>query len=127
MRDGKLSFLLATPVACAAIILLAAAAPDDGSIAPLSPAASDEAPGIAAKTVTATNAGYQAAPVPNPDVNAPPDTTKPDTTIGPKFIRQNSLFQGDGYSYASSEQGTLDGRRVGAAGLGVNVPLSDEK
>jgi hypothetical protein len=127
MRDGKCPVSLMMPACLAAICLLGAAAPVDGSISPLAPPESAEAPAASAKTITITNAGYQAAPVPNPDVSAPADTTKPDTTLGPKFIRPKSIFQGDGYSYASSEQGTLDGRRVGAAGLGINVPLSDEK
>jgi hypothetical protein len=127
MRDGKPSISLTLPACLAAICLLGAAAPVDGSIAPLTPSANVEAPAVPGKTITVTNAGYQAAPVPNPDVNAPVDTTKPDTTLGPKFLRPKSIFQGDGYSYASSEQGTLDGRRIGAAGLGIDVPLSDEK
>jgi hypothetical protein len=127
MRDTRLLFSLSLPAGLAATLLLGAAAPVDGSIAPLAPSNTAEAPAAAAKTLTVTNAGYQAAPVPNPDVDAPADTSKPDTTLGPKFIRTQSIFQGDGYSYASSEQGTLDGRRVGAAGLGIDVPLSGQK
>jgi len=101
----------------------------DGPIAPLSPQSQSQAdpPAYVAKPLTPQSASFQAAPVPNPDVNAPADTTKPDTTLGPKFMSPKAIFQGDGYSYASSEQSTLDGRRLAAAGLGLNVPLSSDK
>lgn len=76
-----------------------------------------------APNITASNASFQAAPIPDQDVSAPADRSKPDTTISPKLLSPRSLFQGDGYSYASSEQTTLDGRRTAAAGLGVSVPV----
>ncbi len=124
MRIKQLSIHSTILAGVAMMTLLGAAAPVDGSIAPLTPS---DGSALAAKTVSVAKAGYQAAPVPNPDVDAPPDTTKPDTTVGPRFLRPKALFQGDGYSYASSEQGTLEGRRLAAAGLGLNVPLSDPK
>jgi len=76
-----------------------------------------------AKTLTVANASFQDAPVPDQDVNAPADSSKPDTTISPKLLSPKSLFQGDGYSYASSEQTTMDNRRAAAPGLGLSVPV----
>jgi hypothetical protein len=75
------------------------------------------------KSLAVADASFQAAPVPDQDVNAPPDSSKPDTTISPKLLSPKSLFQGDGYSYASSEQTTLDNRRAAAPGLGLSVPV----
>jgi hypothetical protein len=111
--------------AISAFTLLGAAAPlETASIAPLAPSAYDEnAPAHAVKTITAHSASYQTAPVPDQDVEGPADTSKPEPTVGPKLLSQKSLFQGDGYYYASSEQTTLDNRRPGVPGLGLSVPV----
>ncbi len=112
----------------AAGALTGAAAPFDTSVAPLSPPAWS-AQAQAKHTVTASNVLYQAAPVPNPDVSAPPDLSIPEPQLGPTFISSRSLFKGDGdgFSYASSEEASLDGRRRAAAGVGLSVPLTDNK
>jgi hypothetical protein len=75
-----------------------------------------------AKPLTFQNTIYQAAPVPNPDVDAPPNTAQPETRVGPRLIAPKNLFQGDGYSYASAEQ--TDAHKTPAAGLGVTVPVN---
>jgi hypothetical protein len=118
---------LALPaVLLAAGLFAGAAAPPDSAVAPLAPSAwSQQAP--VKRTVTATNVIYQAAPVPNPDASAPPDVTRPEPRLGPKFISPHSLFDGDGFSNASSEEASLDGRRRAAAGLGLSVPILDNK
>ncbi len=105
------------------MIVVGAAAPVDTSVMPAMSQASVEAPKAVTKTLTVANASFQDAPVPDQDVNAPPDSSKPDTTISPKLLSPKSLFQGDGYSYASSEQTTLDNRRAAAPGLGLSVPV----
>jgi len=105
------------------IILVGAAAPLVSSMTPLPGPAGAEPPAQPSKTVTAANSTFQEAPVPDQDVDAPPDTSKPSATLSPKLLSQKSLFQGDGYYYASSEQTTLDGRRSAAPGLGLNVPV----
>jgi hypothetical protein len=110
-------------VGAVSIFIVGAAGPVDGSIAPLSPPAYAE-PGAAAKTVIARSASFQEAPIPDQDVSAPADRSKPDATLSPKLLFPKSLFEGDGYSYASSEQSTMDGRRAGAAGLGLSVPVN---
>jgi hypothetical protein len=114
-----------TAASICAITLLGAAAPvERASIAPLAPSVYDEdaqAPSV--KKLTAQSANYAAAPVPDQDVNGPADTTKPEASVSPKLLSQKSLFQGDGYYYASSEQSTLDGRRAGVPGLGLSVPV----
>ena len=73
--------------------------------------------------MTFQNTIYQAAPVPDEDVEAPPGTIETEAHVSPKFLSPNSLYQGDGYSYASSQQGTLERRKTGAAGLGLSVPV----
>ena len=107
------------------VTVLGAAAPIvTASIAPLAPSAYAPEPQPAPKTITAHSASYyQAAPVPDQDVDGPADTTKPSTVVGPKMLSQKSVFQGDGYYYASDEQTTLDNRRAGVPGLGVSVPV----
>jgi hypothetical protein len=119
----KTGFHLAA--ACGAVALLGAAAPvETASLAPLAPSAYAADAKPVTKTITAHNASYyQAAPVPDQDVDGPADTTNPTTTISPKLLSQKSLFQGDGYYYASSEQTTLDNRRAGVPGLGLSVPV----
>jgi hypothetical protein len=100
-----------------------AAAPVDTTMTPILPQAGAYDTPVAA-VITATSASFQAAPVPDQDVDAPSDSSKPDTTISPKLLSPKSLFQGDGYSYASSEQTTLDNRRSAAPGLGLSVPVN---
>jgi len=123
MRTDRLTTFLQTSAGIAAVIIVGAAAPVDTSVMQVMPQVSAEAPVVVAKTITVANASFQDAPVPDQDVNAPPDSSKPDTTISPKLLSPKSLFQGDGYSYASSEQTTLDNRRAAAPGLGLSVPV----
>jgi hypothetical protein len=120
MQKHMLSAPLQIIAAGCLIVLVGAAAPVVSSITPLPGPAGAEPP---AKTVTAANTSFQEAPVPDQDVDAPPDTSNPSATLSPKLLSQKSLFQGDGYYYASSEQTTLDGRRSAAPGLGLNVPV----
>ena len=104
-------------------VLLGAAGPDNmhvqiGDVGPLAQPA--PAP---ARPLTFQNTIYQAAPVPDEDVEAPPGKVETEAHLSPKFLFPNSLYQGDGYSYASSQQGTLERRKAGAAGLGLSVPV----
>ena len=107
------------------VVLLGAAAPVDsmhvqiGDVGPL--AQPEPAP---ARALTFQNTIYQAAPVPNEDVEAPPGHVETEAQLSPKILVPNTLYQGDGYSYASSQQGTLDRKKTGAAGLGLSVPVS---
>ncbi len=109
----------------AAILMVAgAAAPTDFSlrgpeIAPLP----KSAPALPPKRLTFQNTMYAAAPMPDPDAGPPSSSAAPTPQVAPKFMSPRSLFQGDGYAYASSEQGTLDRRKTPAAGLGLSVPM----
>jgi hypothetical protein len=100
-----------------------------GDVAPLGQPNADSTSAVStsatqpAKVVTFQNTVYQAAPVPNPDVEAPPGAIQTDAQIGPRLLSPPVLFQGDGYSYASSQQATLDRRKAAAAGLGLSVPV----
>jgi hypothetical protein len=123
MRTGRIPSLFQFSAGIASIFIVGAAAPVDTSVMPALPQASVEGPTAVVKALTVANASFQDAPVPDQDVNAPADSSKPDTTISPKLLSPKSLFQGDGYSYASSEQTTLDNRRAAAPGLGLSVPV----
>ena len=69
------------------------------------------------------DAMFEAAPTPDVDASAPDSAAAPEPGIGPKLLSTKGLFQGDGYSYASSQSQTLDARKQPAAGLGLSVPL----
>ncbi len=123
MQAGKLSTRLRLSAGISLIVALGAAAPVDTSISPVLPQPSISPSVAVVKSLSISTASFQAAPVPDQDVDAPADRSKPDTTISPKLLSPKSLFQGDGYSYASSEQTTLDNRRAAAPGLGLSVPV----
>jgi hypothetical protein len=122
MKRTIITFPLRAVAAAALSVVLGAAGqasllaplPDVGPLAQPAPAP--------AKPLSFQNTIYQAAPVPNPDVDAPPNTAQPETRIGPRLISPKNLFQGDGYSYASAEQ--TDVHKTPAAGLGVTVPVN---
>ncbi len=105
------------------LIALGAAAPDNmhvqiDDVGPL--AQPEPAP---SKPVTFQNAMYQAAPMPNPDVQAPAGSIQTEAQLSPKLLSPGTLFQGDGYSFGSSQQTSLDRRKAAAAGLGLTVPV----
>ncbi len=104
-------------------VMLGAAGPDGMSvqITDVGPLAKAPAP---ARTITFQNTMYQAAPVPNVDAAPPNDATKPQAQIAPKLLSPQSLFQGDGFSRGSSQEASLENRKSGAAGLGLNVPVN---
>jgi hypothetical protein len=126
MSVTQTRFVLCAMVAAAGIVT-GAAAPSSQAMPP-QPPPSWAAQSSTQHSITASDVIYQAAPVPNPDASGPPDTSKPQTQLGPTFISSSSLFKGDGdgYAYASSADATLDGRRRAAAGVGLSVPLADK-
>jgi hypothetical protein len=113
------------------LIVLAAAGPAKmpvqiGDVEPFAQTATlpSQAPSFRpAQALTFQSTIFQAAPVPDPDVQAPPGAVNTEAQVGPRFLSAPSLFQGDGYAYASSQQGTLDRRKTVAAGLGLSVPV----
>jgi len=122
MKRNISTFPLRMAGAAAVLVVLGAAGqanmpaplPDVGPLAQPAP--------VPAKPLTFQNTIYQAAPVPNPDVDAPANTAQPEAHIGPRLISPKNLFQGDGYSYASAEQ--TDAHKTPAAGLGLTVPVN---
>jgi hypothetical protein len=116
------SVLIRIMSASAVAVMLCGAAPPDmavqvNDVGPLAQPA--PAP---AKSLSFQNSMYQAAPVPNPDVDAPPNTSVPEAHLTPRLITPHNLFQGDGFAYASSEQ--TDARKTPAAGVGLVVPVN---
>ncbi len=104
-------------------VLLGAADHDNmhvqiGDIGPL--AQPEAAP---ARALTFHNTIYQAAPVPDEDVEAPRGSVRAQAQLSPKFISPNLLYEGDGYAFASSQQGAIERRKSAAAGLGLSVPV----
>ncbi len=77
-----------------------------------------------AKALSFQNTMYQAAPVPNEDVAAPPGVVRTEAQLAPKMLSPNTLYQGDGYANGSSQQGALEHRKAAAAGLGLSVPVN---
>ncbi len=77
-----------------------------------------------AKTLTFQNAIYQAAPVPNQDVEAPHGAVRQEAQLSPKLLSPKLPYQGDGYSYGSSQETAIDNRKAAAAGLGLSVPVN---
>ncbi len=116
--------MLRTVSALGCLILLAAAGPDGMSIelSDVGPLAKQEP--VPEKTLTFRNTMYQAAPVPNEDVAAPPGAVQTEAQLAPKMLSATTLFQGDGYANGSSQQATLDRRKAAAAGLGLSVPVN---
>ena len=77
-----------------------------------------------AKSLSFQNTMYQAAPVPDEDVAAPPGAVQTEAQLAPKMLAPSTLYQGDGYSNGSSQQGALEHRKAAAAGLGLSVPVN---
>ncbi len=124
MNRFKVPVLLRAGSALGFVVLLGAAGPDGmqvqiNDVGPL--AQPEPAP---AKALTFQNTIYQAAPVPDEDVGAPPGAVQTEAQIAPKLLSPKSLFQGDGFSNGSSQEAALEHRRAGAAGLGLSVPVN---
>ena len=107
-------------------VVLGAAGPDgmDVQITDVGPLARPEPAPAPAKALSFQNTMYQAAPVPDEDVAAPPGAVQTEAQIAPKMLSPNTLYQGDGYSNGSSQQATLEHRKAAAAGLGLSVPVN---
>ena len=113
----------------AVIVSLGAAAPAKQpqiEVADIMPLAKSDVPPeetAPAKKITFQNTMYQAAPMPDEDVDAPNTAGKPTAQVGPRMISPKAMFQGEGYSRGSDQESSLDARKNPAAGLGLNMPL----
>jgi hypothetical protein len=81
----------------------------------------------ASPQATMQPAMYQPAPMPDPDASGPPGSTRPEApSLMPTLLSQKREFEGDGFSYASSQQGALSHRSQPAAGLNLSVPVGQD-
>ena len=124
--DSKLLRTCYGICAVAAPFVLCAAAPDSettsmhvemSDLGPLGQAAPS-------KALTFQNAIYQAAPVPNQDVEAPRGAVRQEAQLSPKLLSPKLPYQGEGFSFGSSQEAALDNRKAAAAGLGLSVPVN---
>jgi hypothetical protein len=80
-----------------------------------------------APQATMQPAMYQPAPIPDPDAAGPGGSVAPESpSLTPALLSQKREFEGDGYSYSSSQQGALSHRNQPAAGLNLSVPVGQD-
>jgi hypothetical protein len=81
----------------------------------------------ASPKVTVQSAMFQPAPIPDPDADAPHRAGGPDSpSLMPSLLSEKRVFDGDGYSYSSSQAGALSHRTTPAAGLNLSVPVGQQ-
>jgi hypothetical protein len=70
---------------------------------------------------------FQPAPMPDPDAGPPAASDGPKTpSLLPSMLSEKRIFEGDGYSYSSSQEGAINHRTQPAAGLNLSVPVGQE-
>jgi len=90
----------------------------------LQPGAFKPAPAPDAKMQPAM---FQPAPIPDPDAGPPAGSDGPKSpSLLPSMLSEKRIFEGDGYSYSSSQEGALNHRTQPAAGLNLSVPVGQE-
>jgi hypothetical protein len=67
--------------------------------------------------------GFQPAPVPDQDADAPSTYVPRGPSLSPALFSHKAEFAGDGYAPASDPDHGLDNRRTPAAGLNWSVPV----
>jgi hypothetical protein len=77
---------------------------------------------VVSEPKTAGN-GYQNAPMPDADVNAPLPPTPKTAQVSPSLFQPRKQFRGDGYSYGSTAQSWQEQRLKPAPGVTLKVPL----
>jgi hypothetical protein len=125
-----------TWIAAVALISLVAAAPQgDGQHRPASRAQLHKpkthapahtvrrAPTRHESSVVRRGDGFTAAPVPNPDLNAPPIPENREPHVAPTLFQLKNAYPGDGYVYGSSPQGMDDRKAATIPGVTLSVPL----
>lgn len=71
----------------------------------------------------AADAGFQAAPLPNPDITPPLGAGPTGPALAPAFFNRKTEFTGDGFAHGSSLDDAQKRKRTGAAGLNWSVPV----
>jgi hypothetical protein len=80
-----------------------------------------------APTATMQPAMFQPAPIPDPDAGPPAASDGPKTpSLMPSMLSEKRIFEGDGYSYSSSQEGAINHRTQPAAGLNLSVPVDQQ-
>jgi hypothetical protein len=123
LSAGVLGFALgaAAPAAPQALSLQVA---DAGS---LQQGAFQQKPTAAPPQVAMQPAMYQPAPIPDPDAGPPAVADGPKTpSLLPSMLSEKRIFEGDGYSYSSSQEGAINHRTQPAAGLNLSVPVGQQ-
>jgi hypothetical protein len=70
---------------------------------------------------------YQPAPIPDPDAAPPTVSDGPKApSLLPSMLSEKRIFEGDGYSYSSSQEGAINHRTQPAAGLNLSVPVGQQ-
>jgi hypothetical protein len=99
-------------------VQVADSGPLSGAPAPVTRAAP-----VAKKPVLVTATGFEPAPMPNPDANAPLSAGARQANLAPAFFSQKAEFAGNGYAGTSSIDDGEEHRRTPAAGLALSVPM----
>jgi len=82
---------------------------------------------VAASQVAMQPAMYQPAPIPDPDAGPPVASDGPKApSLLPSMLSEKRIFEGDGYSYSSSQEGAINHRTQPAAGLNLSVPVGQQ-
>jgi len=78
-------------------------------------------------TATMQPTMFQPAPIPDPDAGPPAASDGPKTpSLMPSMLSEKRIFEGDGYSYSSSQEGAINHRTQPAAGLNLSVPVDQQ-
>jgi hypothetical protein len=67
--------------------------------------------------------GFTTAPVPNPDLTAPPIPENRQPHVAPTLFQLKNAYPGDGYVYGSSPQGMDDRKAATIPGVMLSVPI----
>ncbi|MBN9563161.1 MAG: hypothetical protein J0H14_20925 [Alphaproteobacteria bacterium] len=125
-----------TWIALALISLVAAAPQDGGQPRPAAkpqlhksrthtPTHTARQPGPAENSAAArvNDGGFTAAPIPNPDLTAPPVPENRQPHVAPTLFQLKNTYSGDGYVYGSSPQGMDDRKAATIPGVTLSVPI----
>jgi hypothetical protein len=121
-----------------ALLSLAAAAPQEGGQprpaakpqlhkhrphAPAHTARHQPAREESATAARSARTGFTTAPMPNPDLTAPPVPENRRPHIAPTLFQLKNTYSGDGYVYGSSPQGMDDRKAATIPGVTLSVPI----
>ena len=67
--------------------------------------------------------GFTAAPMPDPDLTAPPVPENRQPHVTPTLFQLKNAYPGDGYVYGSSPQGMDDRKAATIPGVMLSVPI----